>query len=382
MATLGAVSAPVGCSLALRPVTSGKSARPHPMVAAARANQISLFGDLNGTTELGYFTRTAVSLRRHTFSEIGGDFDADIDSTGQRLVFASTRHNLGADLYAKSVDGVAVTQLTSDPSSDIQPAFSPDDGRVAFCSNRSGNWDIWMIDTSGGPPVQITHGLEDEIHPSWSPDGTQLVFCSLPNVGGQWELWIVDARAGGAKRFIGYGLSPEWAPHGDIILYQRARERGSRLFSVWTLTLIDGEPRYPTELASSSDHAMIQPTWSPDGRRVAFVTLAPAVSDGEEGDDAASASRADVWVVGVDGRGKVRLTDGYTANFTPSFAPDGRVFFTTSRSGYENIWSVFPAVGSGGKGGDWLTRGLEMAPARPIGSVDPNAHTVSVRKRQ
>ena len=43
-----------------------------------------------------------------------------------------------------------------------------------------------------------------------------------------------------------------------------------------------------------------------------------------------------------DGRGKVRLTDGHTGNFAPVFAADGRVFFTTKRSGYENIWSLLP----------------------------------------
>ena len=44
------------------------------------------------------------------------------------------------DLYVKHVLGTAVTQLTSDPSSDIHPMLSPDGTRVAFASDRSGNW--------------------------------------------------------------------------------------------------------------------------------------------------------------------------------------------------------------------------------------------------
>ncbi len=311
------------------------------VLAAARANQISLFGDVSDGGEQTYFTRRAVSLRQHTFTEVGRDLDAAMDSTGRFIVFASTRHNLESDLYIKTADGLAVTQLTSDPSSDLQPVFSPDGSRVAFASNRAGNWDIWVVDRNGGAPVQITSGQEDEIHPSWSPDGTQLVYCSLPATGGQWELWVSAASAveGALKRFIGYGLFPEWSPTGDTIVFQRARERGSRWFSIWTIALVDGEPRYPTEIGSSAAYAMILPTWSPDGRRVAYTTV--TVEPTETMDATSGQTVMDIWVMNLDGRSKVCLTDAHTSNFSPVFAADGRVFFTSDRSGHENIWSLF-----------------------------------------
>ncbi len=349
-----------GCAVCEDPSCHPKLRRMHPMLVAARMNQVNMFGDLDGASEVGYFSRTSVSLRRHTFSELGGDFDSTVDSTGQRLVFASTRHNCNPDLYVKSVDGVAVTQLTSDPSSDVQPAVSPDSTRVAFSSDRGGNWDIWVVPFDGGSPVQVTHDLADEVHPSWSPDGTQLVFCSLQPGGGQWELTIADAEAGGTKRFIGYGVFPEWAPTGDTILYQRAREHGSRLFGIWTLTLVDGEPRYPTELASGPYEAMIQPTWSPDGAHVAFVRL--QAGPDVDGLTPMLDGTSDVWLMTADGRGKIRLTDGYTANYAPVFSAAGRVFFTTSRSGCENVWSVRPAMSFGGSTGGKVTDGALRGP--------------------
>ena len=64
----------------------------------------------------------------------------------------------------------------------------------------------------------------------------------------------------------------------------------------------------------------------------------------------------DIWIMSADGRGKIRLTDGHTGNFAPVFAPDGRVFFTTRRSGQENIWSLLPAThGRVVPGGESLT---------------------------
>lgn len=318
--------------------------RSQAILAAGRSGNLILFGDLPGTGPVTYFSRSAISLEQHTFSDIGGDFDADIDPWGKRMVFASTRHQLRPDLYIKSVDGVSVTQLTADPGPDIQPAFSPDGRTVAFASRRSGNWDIWLVNVDGGPPAQVTSGPADEVHPSWSTDGSRLVYCSLPAKGGQWELWTTDATAGASKRFIGYGLFPEWSPVGDTIVYQRARERGSRWFSIWTLTLYDGEPRYPTEVSASATQAMILPTWSADGSQIAFASTSTVPPPPVDGVRLTENLVFDIWIMNADGRGRTRLTDGHGANHAPAFSPSGRVFFTSNRSGHDNIWSLPPTA--------------------------------------
>lgn len=315
-----------------------KPKHPHPRAQVASFDKpVSLFGDLPMRAAAEYAARAATSLTQHTFAEDGVDSDPKISRDGEFMVFASTRHHNNPDIYRKNIDGVAITQITGDPAADVQPAISPDASRIAFASNRTGNWDIWIVELDGRRPVQVTSGPQDEVHPSWSPDGQRLIYCSLAPHG-QWELWVVDAIAGGKRKFVGYGLFPEWAPDGDTILYQRARERGSRWFSIWTMELVDDEPLYPTEIASSPDYSLIAPSWSHTGEKVAFGAIAKTQGAATD----ATVEQADILIVNRDGTGRIPLTDGFSANFSPAWSPDGRLFFTSRRGGAESIWSLRP----------------------------------------
>lgn len=326
---------------------SSRAASPHfvgPQTTNARrpsarfAGSVSLYGEI-GNRATGGQVDDLENLRRVSFTSEGADFDVDVAPGGKWFVFASTQHRPTSDLYMKMVDGTTVTQLTSDPAEDAMPAVSPDGQRVCFASNRSGNWDLYIKPIDGGQPVQLTDAPAQELHPSWSPDGKQIVFCSLGERSGQWEMVVVDVENPARRRFIGYGLFPEFSPDGKKIAFQRARNRGTRWFSVWTVDYIDGQGARPTQIAASPNAALITPSWSSDGKRLAFAAVVDptSVRDGRRPD------AADLWIVNLDGTGRVKLTGDRFVNLQPTWGDDGAVYFVSSRAGADNVWAVAPS---------------------------------------
>ena len=288
---------------------------------------------------------TPLNVAQVTFATEGADFDPCLSPDGTKIVFASTQHRATADIYAKSIEGRVVTQLTNDPADDVNPAVSPDGTRIAFASNRSGNWDVFVMPVTGGRPVQVTSDPGDELHPSWSPDGTQIVYSRLGQTSGRWEMWVTDAASQATSQFIGYGLFPQWCPvagtgadGADRILFQLVRERGQRAFGIWTVDYKDGQASNLSELASSSWAAYINPTWSPDGKNVVFA----AVPNPSEWHELARSrpSAAELWLINVDGTGRVNLTPGSSISLMPAWGAGNKLFFVASRGGVENIWSL------------------------------------------
>ncbi|MGV6813997.1 MAG: DPP IV N-terminal domain-containing protein, partial [Phycisphaerales bacterium] len=269
-------------------------------------------------------TRATINVRQITSSYAGSDFDPIVTPDGKNLIFASTQHRPTADIYIKSTTGSVVTRLTDDPAQDVMPAISPDGNYISFASDRSGSWDLYIMPFEGGKVVQLTNESANDLHPTWSPDGTQIAFCRLGQQSGRWEIWVKDVLADNGAQFIGFGLFPEWCPvsgtgigGADQILFQRSRERGDRAFSVWTMDFnpTPGTAGRETEIAAGPNQALINPSWSPDGKFVTFAAV-PNSESWSQGTTARPDSST-IWMVSTEGTGKIKLTDGNSIDLMP-----------------------------------------------------------------
>jgi len=357
---LGALCAGCSCEVICRPL-GGKYAKTSPTadVTALRTSpraenvvhwggqgsgtpvvdpgDVNVFGEMRGVKAGVVRAAGDANFQQHTHIDQGFDADVAIDPTGKWMVFASTRDNDHTNLYSQRVDGAAVVQLTTGANDDAHPSVSPDGRQIAFASTRAGSWQIFVMDADGKNVTQITTGGMQAIHPTWSPDGTRLAFSALGGRSNQWELWTVNLQTN-EKRMIGYGLFPSWSPSrdGDRIAFQRPRQRGSRWFSLWTLDLVNGEATRVTEVVLSSNAAVLSPTWSPDGKRLAFATIM------EPNKELApkSKGRTDIWIVNGDGTDRQRITDGTGTNLMPYWGADNRLYFISDRGGAECVWSA------------------------------------------
>ncbi|MFK7960785.1 MAG: TolB family protein [Phycisphaerales bacterium] len=300
-------------------------------------------------------TDGSASLIQITTTELGHSIMPTISADGTAIAYTTTEHTVTGDIYVRAIGQRRSRQVTRDPSDDTMPAFSPDGTMIAFASDREGNYDIYETSVTGGPVTRITDDPDPSYHPSYSPDGTRIAYCRQPARTGRWEIWMYD-RASGQQSFIAHGMFPEWSPDParPAIVFQRARQRGSRLFGVWMIEFDASGPSNPIEIVSAANAACMHPTWSPDARSIAFSAV-PETELARPG----RPLDADIWVIGVDGEQRVQLTRGRTANMFPAWAADGSVFFTSDRSGADNLWAIESArtllgdrssVASGGGG--------------------------------
>jgi Tol biopolymer transport system component len=131
---------------------------------------------------------------------------------GQWIAFESERAG-NWDIWVVRPDGSDLTQLTTELSTDFYPAWSPDGSQIAFTSDRSENNDIWILTNvqeviSGGAPnyAQVTTDSSDDRYPAWSPNGSKIAFNS--DRSGTWDIWVAPVGPANQPPVASFTYSP------------------------------------------------------------------------------------------------------------------------------------------------------------------------------
>jgi len=94
-------------------------------------------------------------------------------------------------IYGAVIDSGGSSQLTNDEATNYAPAWSPDGKRIAFQSNRDGNFDLYVMDKNGSNLTQLTNSPDTEVSPAWSPDGKRIAF--VADQGRVENIYVMDA---------------------------------------------------------------------------------------------------------------------------------------------------------------------------------------------
>ncbi len=202
--------------------------------------------------------------------------------------WALPRARSGADLPTLA----SVSPLTHDPGISEWPTWSPDGSVLAFASNRSGNFEIYVRRVEGGQEINVTDDKAEDYQPAFSPNGDSVAFVStrssrsgMIKIGSSFgfefrtfggDVWVAPALGGRARKVALDGNFPAWSSDGRRIAFVSGPERHRSILEV---PAEGGAPR--TLLPSGKDiREITRVAYSPSGSWISFES-APTGSETE-----------------------------------------------------------------------------------------------------
>lgn len=283
-----------------------------------------------GVSATALQAQTPRTLTVEDFARIKSVGDPQLSPDGEWVAYTVTTTDLkkdktDTDVWMVSWDGKTNIRLTSSPESESSPRFSPDGRYLAFTSGRQDGKgaQIWLLDRRGGEAQRLTEIKGGVSSYSWSPDSRKLVFLveDQPRDTASSKPIVIDRYL---FKSDGSGYLDRLRSH----IY---------LFDVATKQL---------DTLTTGDFDDSTPTWSPDGRYIAFVSK-------REGDDPDRAHNSDVYLIEArKGAAPRRLTNWPHGDNGPlSFTADGKyLLYMQSRetrfSAYNQpVMALIPTAG-------------------------------------
>ena len=224
-------------------------------------------------------------------------------------------------------------QLTSESGVELFPSLSPDGKWMVYSGQQSGNRDIYLQSVGGQTAINLTKDSPaDDDEPAFSPDGERIAFRSSRDGGG---IFVMERTGEGVRRVTNKGYKPTWSHDGkqlafsteDVGMIPGNSESRGELWVVKT----DG-----TELRQLPADDANLPSWSPHGYRIAYsYRLTTAVQAG-------------LWTISPRTGERAPLVTNGSRNWSATWSPDGQyVYYSSNRGGSMNLWRVAVDEASG-----------------------------------
>ena len=157
----------------------------------------------------------------------------DVGTAGGKIAFRSNRDGNPSnnEIYVMNADGTNQINLTNNPASDDEPAFSPDGSQIAFYSDRDGNFEIYVMNADGTNQTRLTNNAANDFSPAFSPDGNKIAFYS--DRDGNAEIYVMNADGTGQARLTNNAavdFFPAFSPGGSQIAFSSVRDNNFEVY--------------------------------------------------------------------------------------------------------------------------------------------------------
>ncbi|TNF28681.1 MAG: hypothetical protein EP329_17375 [Deltaproteobacteria bacterium] len=189
---------------------------------------------IDGHPEL-FFGKRKLSRDRGHYRRVS------VSPDGARMI-ASISYGEQSDLYLLSKDGEVVKNLTNSGYDEVSPTFSPDGSKIAFVSNAAGSPQIYMMSVGGGEPTRLTFAGDYNYAPDWGSNGL-IAFAAMED--GSSDIFTVT-EGGQIARLTqnqGNNKDPSWSPDGRYVAFVSQRSEGTGIY------VMSADGRYQTMIA-------------------------------------------------------------------------------------------------------------------------------------
>ena len=237
-----------------------------------------------------------------------------------------------------------------------EPSLSSDGREIAFVSGG----DVWTVAASGGEARLLVSHAATESRPLWSPDGTRVAFVSTRTGNG--DVYVLTLASGELRRITfddGLDQLDAWSRDGRWLYFSSSSRDISGMNDVWRVAAEGGTPMQVAGDRYAAEH------WgapSPDGRTLA-ITARGTVASQWWRKGHSHLDESEIWLVrnvapGESGAPAYEgVTSGGAKSAWPMWSPDGAtLYFTSDRSGAQNLWSRAVAAGRPSAEARQLTR--------------------------